>query len=101
MRIYLIIAVLLLAGSAQAATKTVCPAGCDYTDPQSAVNAANPSDTIEIYSGNYDKMIMTKSLTIRGGHMEPGGLLRKQVWSRLLLVSYIFVGIRLHWTLDG
>jgi hypothetical protein len=77
LRLVLITTILLLASSAQAATLTVCPAGCDYTNPQAAVNAANPSDTIEIYSGNYDKMIMTKSLTIRGGHMEPGGAITK------------------------
>ena len=73
MKIYILITILLLAGFAKAATLTVCPSGCDYTNPRSAVDAASPSDAIEIYSGDYDKAVMTKSLTIRGGHLGPDG----------------------------
>jgi len=73
LKIYILITILLLAGSAKAATLTVCPSGCDYTNPRSAVDAASPSDAIEIYSGDYDKVVMTKSLTIRGGHLGPDG----------------------------
>lgn len=51
------IVVLLLSGSAQAATLSVCRSGCDYSGIQAAIDAANPSDTIEIQSGGYDERV--------------------------------------------
>jgi hypothetical protein len=53
MRVYSIIATLLLAGTIQAAALTVCPNGCDYTNIQAAADAANSEDIIEIHSGTY------------------------------------------------
>ena len=51
-------ATMLLAGSAQGATRTVCASGCMYTNLQPAIDAAQPGDTIllragETFIGNY------------------------------------------------
>lgn len=54
---------------------TVCPTGCDYTDPQDAINAANPGDKITIGPGTYQSMqqssgpagfTIAKSITLVG-----------------------------------
>jgi pectin methylesterase-like acyl-CoA thioesterase len=60
LRIYLLIAVLLLAGSSQAATLTVCPVGCEYSSMQAAVDAASSGDTVKVYSGEYNGDVHTK-----------------------------------------
>ena len=51
-------ATMLLAASAQGATRTVCASGCMYTNLQPAIDAAQPGDTIllragETFIGNY------------------------------------------------
>jgi PKD repeat protein len=51
-------ATILLAASAQGATRTVCASGCMYTNLQPAIDAAQPGDTIllragETFIGNY------------------------------------------------
>jgi hypothetical protein len=43
--------VLLANGVGTAATLTVCASGCGYTDPQAAINAAVPGDTILLRAG--------------------------------------------------
>lgn len=44
---------LLLAGSANAASLTVCPSGCEYSSIQKAINASSNGDTILVNSGTY------------------------------------------------
>ena len=39
------------AGRADAATRTVCASGCDYSDPQAAIDAASFGDTILLRAG--------------------------------------------------
>src|SRR5918994_1601116 len=51
-------ATMLLAASAQGATRTVCASGCMYTNLQPAIDAAQPGDTIllragQTFIGNY------------------------------------------------
>jgi nitrous oxidase accessory protein len=62
------ILVLLLAGSAgAAATLTVCPSGCVYSNIQSAIDAASNGDTILVQSGTYNENVnVDKQLTLRG-----------------------------------
>ena len=58
---------LLLAGSANAATLTVCPSGCAYSIIQAAVNASSSGDTIQVQSGTYyENVNVNKQLTLRG-----------------------------------
>ena len=58
MRIYILITILLLVGSTQAATLTVCPTGCEYSDLQAAIDSASFGDTIDVQGGIYcDPMI--------------------------------------------
>jgi hypothetical protein len=42
---------MLLSGTANAANRTVCSSGCQYTDLQTAINAAIPGDTILLRAG--------------------------------------------------
>lgn len=45
--------------------------GADYSSIQAAINAANESDTIEVYSGTYNEnVIINKMLTINGADAE-------------------------------
>lgn len=41
-------------GQASAATLTVCPSGCQFTQIAPAIAAASPGDTIQIAAGTYD-----------------------------------------------
>jgi tetratricopeptide (TPR) repeat protein len=62
-----IAAIILIVGSAQAATIAVCPSGCDYTSIQAAVYAAKPNDTIEVQSGTYNEsVVLTKNIMFNG-----------------------------------
>ena len=63
--VLLIVPVFVSVGYA-ADTHTVCPSGCDYTNIQAAVDAAQPGDTIEVRSGTYDRVNVNKKLTLRG-----------------------------------
>jgi len=52
---------------AQAKVITVCPSGCDYSSIQSAIDAANNGDLIEVYSGNYpENLNVNKQITLQG-----------------------------------
>src|SRR5688572_9505011 len=53
-------ALLTLATSASAVTRTVCTSGCDFSSPQGAFNAAVAGDTIIIQAGQ----TFTGSITI-------------------------------------
>jgi len=58
---------LLIAGSAQAATLTVCTSGCVYSSIQAAVNASSSGDTVQVQSGTYfENVNVDKQLTLRG-----------------------------------
>jgi parallel beta-helix repeat protein len=59
--------ILLLAGSANAATLTVCKSGCVYSSIQAAVDASSNGDTILVQSGTYNENVnVNKQLTLRG-----------------------------------
>ncbi len=61
------LAILLLAGGADAATLTVCSSGCTYTSIQAAINAASTGDIIEVQSGTYyENVNVNKSLILKG-----------------------------------
>lgn len=52
-------------GSVNAATKTVCSSGCDYTTIQDAVTGATAGDTITVAAGTYNETVTVgKSVTI-------------------------------------
>ena len=54
-------------GSAEASTSEVCDVGCDYTSIQTAIEYADPGDTINVSLGTYKENIMTtKPITIKG-----------------------------------
>ena len=55
------------AGSAVAASKTVCSSGCAFTSIQAAIEAATPGATITIGAGNYtENVVVDKSVTLQG-----------------------------------
>lgn len=58
---------LVVVPAAHATTLSVCPT-CTYTTIQSAVDAANPGDTVSVRSGVYDEnvMVSTPNLTLKG-----------------------------------
>ena len=59
--------VLLLAGSANAATLAVCKTGCVYSSIQDGINAASNADIVIVYSGTYyQNVTVNKRLTLRG-----------------------------------
>ena len=62
------IVVLLMCGTALAATYTVGSSGCDYTTIQAAVTAASEYDTVYVYNGTYNENvdITTAHLTLEG-----------------------------------
>jgi nitrous oxidase accessory protein NosD len=67
MKMHFIILILVWAGSAQAATLTVCPSGCDYSDIQAAVDVAHPGEELRIISGTFDRVVLDKQLIFRVG----------------------------------
>jgi hypothetical protein len=52
-----LVALVVLAGGAEAATPTVGPTGCDYTSIQDAVNAASEYGTIIVNDGTYTENV--------------------------------------------
>lgn len=61
------LATLLLAGSANAATLTVCLSGCTYSSIQKAIMASSNGDTILVQSGTYfENVKVNKRLILRG-----------------------------------
>lgn len=71
MRLKLFSALILTAAisfaAAQAATITVGLEGCDYVSIQSAVEEANPGDTISVQSGTFrENVVVDKTLILRG-----------------------------------
>jgi hypothetical protein len=67
MKLHVLAVILLMVGAAEATTLKVCPSGCDYTSIQTAIEYANPGDTINVSEGIYKENIKTtKSLAIEG-----------------------------------
>ena len=67
MNLQVLAAILLIVGIADATTLQVCPVGCDYSSIQTAIEYADPGDTINVSEGTYKENIMTtKPLTIEG-----------------------------------
>lgn len=67
MRICHLILVLLLSGSTQATTLTVCHNGCEYSSIQAAIDASRSGDTIEVHSGTYlENVKLNKQLKLLG-----------------------------------
>lgn len=65
----------LLFATAQAATITVGPEGCDHKSVQSAIDAASPGDLIEVMEGTYyENVDLNKSLTLQGTDASKGGV---------------------------
>jgi hypothetical protein len=55
------------AGQASAATLTVCPSGCAFSQIAPAIAAASPGDTIKVAAGTYDGgFTIDKSLKLAG-----------------------------------
>jgi len=72
MKMCIVILVLLLAGSVQAATLTVCHSGCEYSSIQAAIDAANAGDTVEVHSGGYNEQAsVIKDIALKG--IDTGG----------------------------
>jgi hypothetical protein len=67
LKLHILIAILLIIGSVEAATLKVCSNGCDYSSIQTAIKYADPGDTINVSEGTYKENIMTtKPLAIEG-----------------------------------
>ncbi len=59
----------LNAGPAQAATRTVCAVGCTHTTIQAAIDTADNGDTILVTDGTFvENLVITRSLTLLGGY---------------------------------
>ena len=72
MRMHIVIALLLLMGSAQGVTLIVCQNGCNHGSIQAAIDAANQGDIIEVQSGMYYEQInVNKDVTLKG--IDTGG----------------------------
>src|SRR3954451_8884814 len=68
-----------LVSAASASASTVCTPGpptCDFSDIQSAVNAAAPGDTIEVATGTYTPAVINKPLTLEGAQAGSDGRAR-------------------------
>lgn len=67
MKLGILFVILLIAGPVGADTLRVCNNGCDYSSIQSAIEYANPGDTINVSEGIYRENIKTtKSLVVEG-----------------------------------
>jgi len=65
--LFLLFLFLMLVGLSQAAILSVCPVGCDYSNIQTAIDAANSGDSVEIFSGVYgEKIALNKNVTLHG-----------------------------------
>jgi len=62
-RVFLVFSILLVVSNAETGEAdiiTVCPSGCHYSSIQSAINNANPGDTVEVRAGTYNEYIIMK-----------------------------------------
>src|SRR5215212_224434 len=85
-------ALLGAAGSASAATKTVCPAACDATNIQTAIGLATDFDTIEVASGTLQGAVIDKPLTLVGAKANIDGRLRPTLGPGETVVDPILAG---------
>jgi hypothetical protein len=70
LKLYILIAILLIVGCSDATTLKVCSSGCDYSSIQTAIKYADPGDTINVSAGSYKENIMTtKPIAIEGAGM--------------------------------
>ena len=60
---------LLLTSVAEAATYTVCASSCDYTSPQSAVNAASRGDTIRLKAETFTELLVLPKKSTGTGYV--------------------------------
>ncbi len=67
MRVYLIIILILMLGSVDAAKITVGHNHEDYPQIQQAIKHADAGDVIEVHSGRYlERVFVTKAITLNG-----------------------------------
>src|SRR5215212_7408816 len=86
------VAVLGTTASANAATKTVCPAACDATNIQTAIGLATDFDTIEVASGTLQGAVIDKPLTLVGAKANIDGRLRPTLGPGKTVVDPILAG---------
>jgi parallel beta-helix repeat protein len=73
MRVYLIIILILMLGSVDAAKITVGHNHEDYPQIQQAINHADAGDVIEVHSGRYlERVFVTKAITLNGTYTGKG-----------------------------
>jgi hypothetical protein len=71
LKLEILIAILVVMASADAATLRVCPSGCDYSNIQTAIEYADPGDTINVSEATYQENITTtKPIAIEGAGID-------------------------------
>jgi parallel beta-helix repeat protein len=61
------LAIVILISNVSATTFIVCPSGCDFSSIQTAVDAADPGDTVKVFNGTYNEnIVINKALALLG-----------------------------------
>lgn len=67
LKVYLTFVALLIVGSVQASTITVCSSDCNHSSIQSAIDASHPGDAVEVQSGTYhENVYVRKAIDLKG-----------------------------------